>query len=264
MKNSIFFLLILGFSAIVLFSSPVFSADDHSPANPLPSSWTPDLKITNLLASDPALFKSKLETSMRKLLQNPSSLSIELTPFNDTESSMGHYQKITLKVVRGEYDKLVLDKADTEFLDVQLDTTKLVNEEKINTVKVKTVNMDVIILENDMNAFLNAKTDLISVKNPQIKMKKDHLVLSGNAKYSFMKVKFWATGSLKVEGAKSIWFHPGKIKMNGLPLPRAFIGTLTKSINPVLNLEKFPFQINLQDIHIENGSLHFSSKQLNN
>ncbi|MBF0499167.1 MAG: DUF2993 domain-containing protein [Candidatus Riflebacteria bacterium] len=253
--------MLLFLQTVILFACadyPAFAADTKA-ARPLNASWTPDPVVTAQLASDPTLFSCKLDASMRKLLHDPATMTIELTPINASESSVGHFQKITVKVARGEADQLILEHADTEFIDVQLDTTKLVKEDKVDTVKVTSINMDVTILESDLNTFLLAKCKAINVDNPKIEMGTGTLTLSGSTKYSFMKVKFWATGQLSVHDEKAIWFHPKKIKLNGMGMPRAFIGNIVKRINPVLNLEKFPFQLNLKTILVEPGILHLSS-----
>ena len=44
-----------------------------------------------------------------------------------------------------------------------------------------------------------------------------------------------------------------------MSMPRAFIGSIVKRINPVLNLKKFPFRLNLKEIHISRGTLRFTS-----
>lgn len=259
MKYLRFILGIALFCAGLLASAPLAAAD-RSPAKPLPASWTADPEITARLASDPALFSKSLDEAMRKLLSNPASLVIELEPIDPVESSLGHFKRVNVKVTRGETEDLTLERADTEFFDVQINTTKLINETKVETVKVSEINMDVSILENDLNGFLERKAKKINVDNPHVEMKNGLLTLSGSTKYSFMKVKFWATGALEVHEGKEIWFHPRKIKLNGMTMPRAFIGSLVKRMNPVLNLKKFPFQINLQTITVDKGLMRISSR----
>ena len=260
MRNLFLVVFFLGMVLLGLQPSPAAAAD-RSPAKPLPASWTADPEITARLASDPALFSKSLDEAMRKLLSNPASLVIELEPIDPVESSLGHFNRVTVKVTRGETEGLVLDKADTEIFDVQINTTKLIRETKVETVKVREINMDVSILEPDLNGFLEAKAKKISVDDPHVAMKGGLLTLSGATKYSFMKVKFWATGALQVYKEREIWFHPRKIKINGLTMPRAFVGSLVKRINPVLNLKKFPFQINLKTISVEKGVMRISSRE---
>jgi hypothetical protein len=225
------------------------------------ASWTPDPEITARIAADPTAIQKQLDLAMRKVLLNPKSLTIQFQEKSPADTALGRFEKIWVKTDSGSVDNLVLNKADLEFLDVHLDTTKLFREEKIDTVSVGQINMDVIIKESDMNLFLANKAAKINVDNPKVTMRPGKIEVSGSTKYSFMKVSFWATGVFSVKDAKAIWFHSHKLRINGIGMPRAFVGNLIKRINPVLNLEKFPFKLNLKDIRIEPGALHFTSSQ---
>lgn len=228
-------------------------------SGPRVASWTPDPEITAMLASDPSLLEKKLDLAMRKVLKNPATLTITIQASDPEAASRGSLQQVVVHEENGEVDSLVLAKADIFFNEVQLDTTKLVREEKIETISVKNINMDVIIKEADLNAFLAVKAKSIKVDNPKVRLLKDRMELEGSTRYSFMKVKFFASGGFSLHDAKEVWFHPRRLKVNHLAMPRAFIGTIVKRINPVLNLEKFPFRLNLKEIRIEQGALHFTS-----
>ena len=228
------------------------------------ASWVPDPEIIAQIASDPFLIQKKLEIAMRKVVANPKTLEISFEPSSAEDTKIGKYKKITVKTEEGVVDNLVLHKVDVEFNDVQLNTTKLFKEEKIDTIAVGDINMDAVILEADLNAFVQAKSKSIKVDDPNVKMEPGKITLSGSTKYSFMKMKFWATGTFGVKDTKGIWFYPKKIKVNGMGMPRAFVGTIVKKINPILNLEKFPFRLNLKEIKIEKEALHFTSARTGN
>jgi hypothetical protein len=231
------------------------------PAAGANASWTPDPEITAQLALNPSLIQEKLESSMRKLLNNPATLTVVVTHFSAEETSRGHLAKVAVTTRRGNIDNLILDHADIDFEDVQLDTTKLMREEKIDPLEVKTINMDVILREADLNTFLIGKAASIKVTEPRVTLKPGKIELSGATKYGFVKAKFWAEGNFSVKDSREIWFHARRMKINSLAMPRAFIGSLVKKINPVLNLAKFPFKLNLSEIRIEPGALHFTSFQ---
>lgn len=223
------------------------------------ASYTPIPEITAQIASNPQIIHEKLVSSMNKLLENPASLSITLTPYNDKETSLGKFQKVVVHTSRGKVDNLFLHQANIEFEDVQLDTTKLIIEEKIDPVVMSNINMDVIIKESDLNLFLDAKSKSIKVDHPKIVLNKGKMELSGSTKYGMVKVEFWATGGLEVKDKREIWFHASRMKVNRMAMPRSFIGIIVKKINPVLNLDKFPFKLNLDAINISDNEMHFTS-----
>ena len=49
------------------------------------------------------------------------------------------------------------------------------------------------------------------------------------------------------------------MKVNRMTMPRSFVGMIIKKINPVLDLEKFPFRLNLEAIELKKGEMHFTS-----
>jgi len=247
--RGLLWLFVLG---VILMTTSRGNATDNA-------SWTPDPEVTAMLVADPGLLQRKLETAMTDLLHQPASLTIELTPYPDKPSAEGYLQKVHVFTRRGSIDNLVIDIAELFFEDVQLNTTKLIREEKIDTHQVRTINMDVLIQESDLNTFLAAKAKSIKVDHPKISLSKGRMKLSGSTKYGFVKVAFSATGGFSIKDSKEIWFHASTLKLNSMTMPRAFVGSLVKRINPVLNLEKFPFRLNLREIIIDEGSMRFTS-----
>jgi hypothetical protein len=224
--------------------------------------YQPDPAITARIAENPGIIHEKLISSMNKLLDNPATLTIEITPYNepgDKDCIEGRFKKVVVKTSRGQVEKLYLHQADIEFEEVQLDTKKLLEEDKIDPVSMKNINMDVIIRETDMNSFLDAKSKSIKVSNPRIKLLPDVMELSGITKYGMVRVDFWATGKLSVKDGKEIHFYASRMKVNRMTMPRSFVGMIVKKINPVLNLDKFPFKLNLKEIKITRGEMNFTS-----
>ncbi len=223
------------------------------------ASYTADPLITAQIASNPEIIHEKLEKSMLKLLNNPASLSIILTPYDDENTALGKFKSVKVHTSRGNIDQVILDKADITFDDVQLDTKKLLLEEKIDPVSMSNINMDVVVKESDLNSFLKAKSKSIKVNNPMVRMYPGKIELSGSAKYGMVKVRFWATGGFSVKDSKEIWFHAKRMKINHMAMPRSFVGMIVKKINPVMDLEKFPFKLNLSEIRIDRRSMNFTS-----
>jgi len=224
--------------------------------------YQPDPAITARIAENPGIIHEKLTSSMNKLLDNPATLTIDITPYTSTgdkDFNEGRFKKVVVRTSRGQVEKLYLHKADIEFEEVQLDTRKLLEEDKIDPVSMKNINMDVIIKESDMNRFLDAKSKSIKVNDPRIKLLPDTMELSGITKYGMVKVEFWATGKLSVKDGREIHFHASRMKVNRMTMPRSFVGMIIKKINPVLNLDKFPFKLNLKEIKITRGEMNFTS-----
>ncbi|HAE39066.1 MAG TPA: hypothetical protein DCG57_10570 [Candidatus Riflebacteria bacterium] len=240
--------------AIAFFNGAVFGTTEKD--------YTPDPAITARIAENPQIIHEKLTSSMNKLLNTPATLTIVITPYNeagDKDCLEGRFKRVEVHTSRGQVENLFLHQADIEFEDVQLDTRKLLEEDKIDPVSMRNINMDVIIKETDMNSFLEAKSKSIKVSNPEVKLLPDTMELSGSTKYGMVKVEFWATGKLSVKDGKEIHFHANRMKVNRMTMPRSFVGMIIKKINPVLNLDKFPFKLNLSEIKITRGEMNFTS-----
>lgn len=246
-------LIIFAVAGVLLLANTVWASEKE---------YLPDPAITARIAQNPGIIHEKLVSSMNKLLDNPATLTIEITPHSepgDKDCIEGRFKKVVVKTSRGKVEKLYLHKADIEFEDVQLDTKKLLEEDKIDPVLMKNINMDVIIKEADMNSFLEEKSKSIKVSRPRINLLPDTMELSGTTKYGMVRVDFWATGKLSVIEGREIHFHANRMKVNRMTMPRTFVGMIIKKINPVLNLDKFPFKLNLKEIRITHGEMNFTS-----
>jgi hypothetical protein len=197
---------------------------------------------------------------MYKILVDPATLTINIHDYEDKERRCkGELKKIEVFTNRGQVDGLILDSAEIEFSEVVLDTRKLLEEDTIDPVEMKKINMEVAIKETDLNSFLEDKSRSIKVQNPRVDMKSGSIDLSGATKYGMVRVNFWATGKFNIHKSKEIWFHARRMKINHLAMPRSFIGMIVKKINPVFDLKKFPFELNLSEIRIDNHKMVFSS-----
>lgn len=213
------------------------------------------------IAAKPTIIHEKLVSSMNKLLNNPATLTIELTPYDDERTTLGQFEKIVVVTSNGKVDGLMLHQADIEFEDVELDTTKLIRHEEIDPISMKNINMDVTITQDDLNSFLEDKSRSIKVNNPRVEMSPGKIELSGSARYGLIKARFWASGDFSIAEEREIWFHARRMRLNHMSMPRSFIGSIVKRINPVLNLEQFPFKLNLSEILIEEGKMIFTSSR---
>jgi hypothetical protein len=226
--------------------------------------YCPDPAITALIASNPAIIEEKIRIAMSKVLNNPATLTIDITYKDDVSTTLGIFENVLVKTSRGNIEGLILDKADVEFLNVQIDTKELIEKEDLEPVKMNDIFMNVTIKEEDLNTFLTAKSKSIKVNKPNINLRKNVMELSGSTKYGILRADFFASGNLSVKNKQEIWFHSNLIKLNRMVMPRSFVGLLIKKINPVLNLKSFPFKLNLKSINILPGIIEFTSEREEN
>ena len=221
--------------------------------------YVPDPAITAMIASNPQIIDSKLKSAMLNEVDDPASITIDITHISPQDTALGRFKRIYVHAYRSTVANVVLDTAKIEFLNVQLNTKKLIENEKIRPVNKCVINMDIVIKEDDLNAFLKFKTKKIRVDNPKVKMNQDNLELSGSTKYGFVKVEFWARGNFSIKDDKELWFHSSKLKINRVAMPRNFVGSIIKKINPLMDFRKFSFDVNLEQIKITPGQIRITS-----
>ncbi len=237
----------------------VISASNLWAGTPIETDYVEDPAITAMIASNPAILESKLKAAMLKEIENPESINIEIEHISPQETALGRFKKIKVTAARSTTQDIVVDKAVIEFLDVALNTKKLIENEKIRVVKKCTINLDVVVKEEDLNKLLAIKAKKNKLENPKIKLNEGNIELSGATRYSIVKIEFWGKGNFSIKDDKEIWFHASKLKVNRVAMPRNFIGTIVKKINPILDFSKFAFNVNVESIKITKGQIRISS-----
>lgn len=221
--------------------------------------YVEDPAITAKIAANPQIIETKLKAAMLKEIENPESITIDVEHISPTETALGRFKKIKVAAVRSTISNIVIDKARIEFLEVALNTKKLIEEEKIRLVNKCTINMDVSVKEDDLNKLLALKAKKNRVDNPRVRLNNGNIELSGSTKYGFVKVEFWGKGNFSIKDNREIWFYASKLKVNRVAMPRNFIGTIVKKINPILDFSKFSFNVNVETIKITDGQIRISS-----
>ena len=244
---------------VVALLSFISSSNIWAKGVEIEENYVPNPAITAMIASNPQIIDDKLRSAMLKEVEDPASITIQITHISPEDTALGRFKRIYVHAYRSTVEKVIIDSAKIEFLDVQLNTQKLIEHEKIRPVNKCTINMDVIVKETDLNNFLQVKAKKIKVDHPKVKMTENSMELSGSTKYGIVKVEFWAKGNFSIKDDKEIWFHASKMKVNRISMPRSFIGAIIKKINPLMNFKKFSFDVNLEQIKITNGQIRITS-----
>lgn len=221
--------------------------------------YVPDPAITAMIASNPQIIEEKLRAAMLSEVEDPASLTIEIIHISPEATALGKFKKIHVLAYGSKTKDVTVHSAQIDFIDVELNTKKLIETEKIRPVNKCTINLDVIIKESDLNTFLKRKAKKIKVDNPRVRLGNNSMELFGSTKYGFVKVEFWARGNFSVKDDKEVWFYSNKMKINRVSMPRNFVGTIIKKINPLLSFNKFSFNVNLEAIRIKDGEIRITS-----
>ena len=246
-------------------AAPVPASAPESPASEAAAALpgvVPDGATASLAAGleDTGLLTTihdKMVAGMRKVVHDPATLTVVLEPRSAADTATGSFRRVLVHTENGEIDGLRIERADFTFHGVQIDLPLLLEQEKIESRHVDHVDLEASITQAALNAFLAAKARKIKVHDPHIELRRDDITVSGATRYGIIKATFWATGKFTVKSADKIYFNPKRFKLNNLTMPRAFVHSIVERINPVLDLAKFPFRLNLREISVEPGRLRF-------
>jgi hypothetical protein len=201
--------------------------------------------------------KENVIIAMQRLLNNPENLVIKMEGFSQKEQNF-YYKKVKVIVNRATFDGLILDQGEIIFTDLLLDRQELITKQRIEVKSSGEIFLDMKILEQDLNNYVNFKKEKIKVKNPKIVLENKHIELSGGFRWKIGSITFNALGELDVLDNK-INFHPKRFKVNRMNLPPYVIKRALRQINPILDMAKFPFKVTLRRIDIQDKVMVLSS-----
>ncbi|MGM0606932.1 MAG: hypothetical protein ACQESP_00805 [Candidatus Muiribacteriota bacterium] len=168
---------------------------------------------------------------------------------------IGYYNLVTgyLPYIKIVSEKILLDDLLTDFLylelsNIKLDLDALYNKNKLKPNSEMQARIYVEISEKELNNLLKKKQDKIKVGNPDVKIRKDKIILSGNVRAMFMSSSVESRGRFEIKDKRYVYFKTDYIKVSRIRLPRFMLNNIIKTINPVLDIGEFGFDIEVDNI----------------
>jgi hypothetical protein len=201
--------------------------------------------------------KKHIYYSMGKLLNNPKSLIIDMEKISVFKEKIS-IKKVEIKLKDANFDSLNIDDGFIVFKSLEINKNELLKNDHIKIIASKKIDLKVEISELSLDNYVKAKSKKIKVRNPRIRLNKGRIHLFGTFVWKIGRISFNASGKLDVKSNK-IYFRPSKFKINRMNLPGYLIRSSIKKINPILDMEKFPFNTELKYIKISEKKMIISS-----
>ncbi len=213
------------------------------------------------LAADQTLIDSHLEKRLNSLLNGPESLVFTAGKcvFNEKENEIV-YPDISIKLKNALFDSLNVETASIDIKHISFDAVALFSNGRLRVKSQNEITAEIKVAERDLNDYLKVKAEKIKVRRPYVKFDKGRLLIGGNVKYGIFVVKFDAAGVFKITGDSQINFDIKKLDVNRMRMPSNFVRKIISKINPIMDLDKFPFKLVMKKIEVSDGYLIFSSK----
>lgn len=206
------------------------------------------------------LLEEKLRQAISEVAVDPESMVIDIDYSRLSYLIAGRFTSIDISIKRSAIDMLMIEKADFQFRDVILDIEALWRHRKLVAMPGGRVFLNAVILEDDLNEFLDVKSDVTGVKETMLRLEDGYLALSGRFRTIFfgmpVSVNVSSTGSFEIhEDGKRINFIPENVRVNRAALPGFARNRLVRTINPILDLTEQPLDMTLRKIAIQKGRL---------
>ncbi|MDD2714761.1 MAG: LmeA family phospholipid-binding protein [Candidatus Wallbacteria bacterium] len=189
----------------------------------------------------------KITESLKEHLQ---SQTVEVTAdFGKVSETLGGKLKSArIEMKNGHFNLLKIEHALFVMYNPVIDVDKLWNQNDLILKKCEQIDFLIEIREQDLNEFLTTREGKLHVERPTVKLTDNEIQLKGYGEVLKVKVKFMINGKFELADRKKINFIPWKVKFNSIPLPKMMISKLVSRINPVLDLNDFPFDLQLEQI----------------
>jgi len=195
--------------------------------------------------------------SMGKLLNNPKSLIIDMEKISIFKEKIS-IKKVELKIKDANFDSLNIDNGLIVFTELEINKNELLKNNHIKIISSEKIDLKVEISELSLDNYVKAKSKKIKVRKPRVRLNRGRIHLFGTFVWKIGRISFNASGKLEVKKNK-IYFRPSKFKINRMNLPGYLVRSSIKKINPILDMEKFPFNTELKYIKINDKKMIVSS-----
>jgi hypothetical protein len=212
---------------------------------------------------DPGFIGSHLKSRLDTLLNGPERLDFFAEGLKfDVENNDISYDTISISLKNALFDALNVETAYIDIKNISFDAFALFALGRLRVLSQREIAAHINVAEDDLNAYLKDKAEKIKVRKPYVRFEGEKLLLGGTFKYGIFVIKFGATGVFKIVEDTKIHFDIKRLEVNQMRMPSNFVRKVILKINPIMDLEKFPFKLVMKTIAVSGKYLIFSSKQV--
>ncbi len=212
-------------------------------------------------ALNPGIIDLQLKSRLNELLHFPRYLGYTSSGLNFSASSNEiYFDSLSIELNNALFDSLNVETASIDINKISFDAVALFLNGRLRVKSQKEISAEIKMAESDLNEYLKSKAEKIKVRRPYVKFDNEKLMLGGNVKYGVFVIKFDAAGVFKIVDDTKIHFDIKKLEVNRMRMPGKFVRKIISQINPIMDLDEFPFKLVMKSIAVSDKYLIFSSK----
>ena len=161
-------------------------------------------------------------------------------------------------------EKLNIDGVDSEFFFLEITSLRFDMQYYTKNKELKFIdgakfNLYAQFTEKNINNMIKDKKNRSNLKDPYIKFEKDFVFVKGYYKSRFFSSSLSTKATFVLKDEKTVYIDADFLKVGFFKLPGFVVRSVEKNVNPILDLNKMPFDLRLKEIKINDQRLVISS-----
>ncbi len=210
-----------------------------------------------LLVVSQLVLPRTVETRIEKELQSalPGArfvrASVEASP--GLKLLAGRIDEVDLDLRRVPLGDLVVDALLVDGRGLIVDVPRLVQGRGVEIKEAEELRATLVIAEADLNEYFWSQVH--EARFFRVSLDKGRALLTGEVNLLGRSLEVYVSGVFRVEGPASVAFIPEEVSLQNARLPEALLDLITQEWAVVLDIGKTPFDLALDELHIEDGQL---------
>ena len=206
---------------------------------------------------NPEKIKERVKNALHKYFKEPEYIKVKFFPTKKGDLVAGYFSRIDVNVRNAKVKELKLDEGFFSFRDITIKLFNLYRDGDLRIKKLKDTQFRFTVTEESINAAILEKK--LPLKNARLAILPGQLYFRGFFKTLFFKSHVETKGRLAIKNNKHIYFYPDRLKLNSLPIPGFVKRTLSRKINPIIDLDDFNFIQSIAEINLQQGLVEFKN-----
>lgn len=206
---------------------------------------------------EPEKIKNRVEQALSKYFKEPEVIEVDFFPTRKGALTTGYFSRIDVKVQNAKVKELVIKDGFFSFKGITIKLFDLYRDKNLRLKELEDTQFRFTVSEDSINNAILEKN--LPINDARLEILPGHLYFKGYFKTLFFKSHVETKGALVIKNKKHIHFYPDRLKLNSLPIPGFVKRTLSRKINPIIDLDDFDFIKSISEINLQQGIIEFKN-----
>ena len=206
---------------------------------------------------EPEKIKTRVEKALFKYFKEPEFINVRFYPTKKGELTLGYFSRIDVTVKEAKVKELMVKDGFFSFKGITIKLFDLYRDNNLRLKELEDTQFRFTVTEESINDAILEKD--LPLRNARLEIFQGQLYFRGYFKTLFFKSHVETKGRLEIKDKKYIYFYPDRLKLNALPIPGFIKRTLSKKINPIIDLDDFNFIKSINEISLQPGIIEFKN-----